>query len=73
MFSRLVEFECVAKKHAPTIERPDKLTIHEGKWAFCPFDALADGHDWRETGGTDVDTLLRKDRVALSAEALAGS
>ena len=36
---------------------PDKLTVHDGKWAFCPHDAKAVGHEWQPTGGVAVSTL----------------
>jgi hypothetical protein len=61
----LVSFECVAPTHQPGTSHPDKLTIHEGHWAFCPFDARADGHSWKATGGADMNSLLH--RVGLAA------
>ncbi len=36
---------------------PDKLTVHQGQWAFCPFDAKADGHRWVPTGGLTLSML----------------
>lgn len=67
---KLVEYECVAEEHEATLSHPNKLTVHKGRWAFCPYDSQAEGHVWHETGGADVDTLLRQDRVALSSNAL---
>jgi hypothetical protein len=61
----LVELECVAEAHAPSGDGPDKLTIHEGRWAFCPYNVHADGHVWRETGGADLSVLLGRARLAL--------
>jgi hypothetical protein len=29
----------------------DTLTIHLGKWAYCPHDVRSKGHEWVETGG----------------------
>ena len=72
MNATIIEYECVAPTHRPSLSRVDKLTIHGGRWAFCPFDARADGHEWQATGGADFDTLLRRDRVALSSSALGG-
>ena len=70
MLMKLVEYECVAKDHEATLSRPNKLTVHDGRWAFCPFDSQAEGHVWRETGGADLDTLVRRDGVAISSNAL---
>ncbi len=64
----LIAYECIAPGHQPTPQHADKLTIHEGAWAFCAFDALATGHEWRETGGVDVDTLVRRGRHAAVTE-----
>jgi hypothetical protein len=41
---------------------PDKLTVHEGKWAFCPYDAKATGHQWMATGGLPL-SMLRQGAV----------
>lgn len=57
---KLIAYECVAPEHQPSLLHPDKLTINEGHWAFCPFDARATGHVWRETGGGDFEALLTK-------------
>jgi hypothetical protein len=41
----------------------DTLTIHEGKWAYCPHDVRAQGHEWTETGGqTLAEVRLRQRR-----------
>ena len=60
MAGKLIAYECVAPSHQPDHDQPDKLTIHERRWAFCPFGALAHGHQWRETGGADLAAMLRK-------------
>jgi hypothetical protein len=65
MPQKLIAYECVTPGHAPSLQFPDKLTVHEGAWAFCPFDAHADGHTWRETGGENIDEISR--RFGLSA------
>jgi hypothetical protein len=39
-------------------------------WAFCPFDARAQGHLWRSTGGADLETLLRHVGLSVSGEGL---
>ena len=64
MGATLIAYECIATGHQPTPQHADKLTIHEGAWAFCAFDTLATGHEWRATGGVDMDTLVRRGRHA---------
>lgn len=64
----LVAYECVAVRHQPSLLFGDKLTIHNDSWAFCAFDAHADGHQWRETGGAAFGDLLRKAGIALAEE-----
>lgn len=60
MGAKLIAYECVAAGHQPTALHPDKLTVHEREWAFCPFDARASDHDWRATGGVALDILTRR-------------
>jgi hypothetical protein len=52
-----VAFQCAAPTHQAGEAGPDKLTVHDGQWAFCPFDAKADGHDWKPTGGLTLSML----------------
>ena len=68
MGAKLIAYECVAVDHQPSLLHPDKLTIYERAWAFCPFDARAAGHQWRRTGDVDLDSLAR--RTGLSTVAL---
>ncbi len=68
MGAALVAYECTAPGHQPAHDHIDKLTIHDGAWAYCPFDALATGHMWHETGGMDLETLMRRGRRALATE-----
>ena len=65
----LIQYRCVAEKHQePRPQGPsDLLTVHEGKWAYCPHDIRAMGHDWKETGGlsvTDLRLLIDRERYA---------
>ena len=60
MRANLIAYRCVASDHPPTLLHPDKLTIHDGEWAFCPFDARAGGHKWEVTGGEAVEVLMRR-------------
>ncbi len=65
----LIAYECTAPGHQPTADHVDKLTIHDGAWAYCAFDALAGGHAWRATGGVDLESLMRRGRRAPASEA----
>lgn len=62
-----VGFSCAAPTHQNREGGPDKLTVHEGQWAFCAFDARADGHDWRRTEGITL-TSLRASALARAKE-----
>jgi hypothetical protein len=55
-----IAYECVAPDHHPDRTHPDKLTIHDGRWAFCAFDARADGHEWSESEGEPFEMLMAK-------------
>jgi hypothetical protein len=66
----LIAFECIAAEHGSSAPRTDKLTIHQRAWAFCGFDARADGHEWRATGGVDLETLVRRSRLASAHRAV---
>lgn len=57
--ARLIAYECVAAAHQPSLVYPDKLTVYQGAWAYCAFDARAAGHEWRETGGVELAALVR--------------
>jgi hypothetical protein len=46
-----------AKHQQPRGADSDTLTIHEGKWAYCPYDIRAKGHEWTETGGQTLAQL----------------
>ncbi len=52
-----IAFECIAAAHLAGGGGPDKLTVHSGQWAFCPFDVKASGHEWRATGGLPLSML----------------
>jgi hypothetical protein len=53
----LVAFTCAAPAHRDTEAGPDKLTVHEGKWAYCGYDARADGHQWKANDGIAISLL----------------
>jgi hypothetical protein len=62
-----VAFQCAAPTHQAGEAGPDKLTVHEGQWAFCPFDAKAEGHVWKPTGGLTL-SMLRHAAVVRQRE-----
>jgi hypothetical protein len=62
-----VGFSCVAPAHQVGDGGPDKLTVHEGQWAYCSFDARADAHEWRTTEGVTL-TMLRASTLAKAKE-----
>lgn len=56
----LVHFRCVSAKHQEARgSASDTLTIHDGKWAFCPYDIRVKGHEWEPTGGLPLDAVRR--------------
>jgi hypothetical protein len=44
-----IAFICTAPAHAHGVA--SAVTVHDGGWAFCPYDVLADGHRWESAGG----------------------
>jgi ribosomal protein L44E len=53
-----VAFICVAPEHLDQSAKPsDHLTIHEKEWAYCPRDARAAAHEWKQTGGAALVEL----------------
>lgn len=64
-----VAYECRAPSHQVGDGGPDKLTVHDGQWAFCPFDVKAGGHEWTATGGVPLSMVkhaaeLRRNELA---------
>ncbi|HZP97489.1 MAG TPA: hypothetical protein VFC31_14310 [Candidatus Limnocylindria bacterium] len=55
----LIRFRCVAEDHQEPGSRSDTLTIHQGKWAFCPHDIRAKAHRWEDTGGITLTEVRR--------------
>ena len=70
MGTKLIAYECTAADHRADAEHADKLTIHEGHWAFCPLSVTAKDHVWSETGGADVNELMQKSGLLVG---IAGS
>lgn len=57
----LIHWRCEAAGHQQGLEgrTADTLTVHDGRWAYCPMDVTANGHDWNETGGVRIEMLRR--------------
>lgn len=55
----LIHYVCIADAHASRESRSksDTLTVISNKWAFCGFDARAEGHQWEETEGLTIEVL----------------
>ncbi len=65
----LIHYRCTDPKHQASGERiSDKLTIHEKRWAYCPFDARAKPHTWTETGGITLSQLRLRLREARASQ-----
>lgn len=70
----LVHYVCIADAHASRDAKSssDTLTVITNRWAYCAFDARAEGHQWQETEGVTIEMLrsgLVRGRLAqLSAE-----
>jgi hypothetical protein len=58
-----IGYACVSLDHQPgraTPALPDKLTIVDGEWAFCPSGSETAHHEWKATGGQDLADLMRQ-------------
>ena len=59
--SGLIHYRCAAPSHQQGVEgrTADTLTVHEGKWSYCPKDIRATDHLWQPTGGVRIELLRR--------------
>lgn len=59
--SGLIHFRCTAPSHQQGVEgrTADTITVHEGKWSYCPKDIRETGHEWQPTGGVQIQLLRR--------------
>jgi len=70
----LIHYVCIADAHASRESKSssDTLTVVSNRWAYCAFDARAEGHEWQETEGVTIEMLrsgLMRSRFAqLAAE-----
>ncbi|MGH2489942.1 MAG: hypothetical protein ACRDF9_00400 [Candidatus Limnocylindria bacterium] len=55
----LINYICIADAHLSreTKSASDTLTVFSGRWAYCPFDAQGQGHEWRETEGVTIEAV----------------
>jgi hypothetical protein len=55
----LIHFICIADAHATreTKSSSDTLTVISNQWAYCAFDARAEGHQWQEAEGVTFEEL----------------
>jgi hypothetical protein len=62
----LIHFRCTNTAHTQMrgVES-DTLTIHLGKWAYCPHDIRSKGHVWLETGGQTLTEVRLSQRRSL--------
>lgn len=37
----------------------DTITVHDGKWSYCPRDIRETDHQWQPTGGVQIERLRR--------------
>lgn len=62
----LIHYRCSNPKHQQlSNNKSDTLTIHEGKWAYCPHDIRVKGHEWTETGGVPLEQARLAQRRPL--------
>jgi hypothetical protein len=59
MSEPLVGYRCVAEHRPTSGDDKDQLTVHDGQWAYCPFDSKADGHEWTPAGTVSLAALKR--------------
>lgn len=45
----------------------DTLTVHDGKWSYCPMDIREKEHAWESTGGVRIE-LLRRGSPTISLD-----
>ena len=57
----IVHWECRSVAHRALQSRHGNggLTIHERAWAYCDGAGADDGHEWAETGGATLESLVR--------------
>jgi hypothetical protein len=53
----LVHYLCVTSDHQAGVWARSRITIHNGRWAYCPAGTVISEHRWTETGGVRVAEL----------------
>ena len=66
MQQELVRYYCVSPEHLErSDDLTDKLTVHDGQWAFCPLNTRLGGHDWRPRGSLSPAVLAARSGPAV--------
>jgi hypothetical protein len=52
----VIEYLCASPDHQLPQDAPSPVILDAGRWSYCPA-GLADGHDWRATGGRTLATV----------------
>ena len=52
----IIEYLCTREEHQVAADAPDPIVAHDGGLGYCPA-GVADGHDWRVTGGRTLATV----------------
>lgn len=55
-----VHWRCRSAAHlaAPSRAGRGGLVVHKGRWAYCDGAVADTDHEWIETGGAPIDTLI---------------
>lgn len=70
--SDLIHSFCTEPTHADR-GGTDQLSIHDGRWAFCPGGVIASDHRWEPTGGIALSKIASFARARSSIPAGGGS
>jgi hypothetical protein len=52
----VIEHLCANPEHQIPKDVEHPVVMYAGRWAYCPA-GVADGHDWRATGGKTLATV----------------
>lgn len=63
----LIRYRCAREDHQRPAEGiSDRLTIHQGAWAYCEYNTRAPGHEWVDIGGVPYAAMARAGTKRLS-------
>lgn len=59
--SGLIHYRCMTATHQQGVDgrTADTLTVHDGKWSYCPKDIREKDHAWEPTGGVRIELIRR--------------